>query len=156
MKKILIALDYDPSATKVAENGISLAKSMNAESILCHVIKDPVLYSASEQAPILGFSGHLYTVPEKFDNIDELKKIAMQFLEKIKHQYGDDGIQTIVVEGDEAESILKTAVQENASVIVMGVHSQNWLENKIMGNVTEKVIHHASIPLFIIPTKREI
>jgi len=30
MKKILIALDYNPSAQKIAETGYALAKSMNA------------------------------------------------------------------------------------------------------------------------------
>jgi nucleotide-binding universal stress UspA family protein len=35
----------------------------------------------------------------------------------------------------------------------MGSHSRKWLENIVMGSVTEKVLHHTSIPLFIIPTK---
>ena len=42
MKKVLIALDYNPTAQKVAEVGFSLAKSMNAEITLLHVITDPV------------------------------------------------------------------------------------------------------------------
>jgi nucleotide-binding universal stress UspA family protein len=37
----------------------------------------------------------------------------------------------------------------------MGSHSQKWLENIIMGSVTEKVLHHTSIPIFIIPTKQK-
>ena len=40
MKKVLIALDYDPTAQKVAETGFSLAKTMGAEVILLHVISD--------------------------------------------------------------------------------------------------------------------
>ncbi len=156
MKKVLIALDYDQSAKKVAEQGIALAKCMGATAIFCHVIKDPALYSSSEQIPIAGFSGHLYTVPEKFDNVEELKKIALKFLEKISHQLGDNSIHVMVQEGDEAEAILKMSRKEQASVIVMGVHSQNWLENKIMGNVTERVLHHSTIPVYIIPTKKEM
>lgn len=34
MKKVLIALDYDPTAQKVAEIGFSIAKAMKAE-IIC-------------------------------------------------------------------------------------------------------------------------
>ena len=37
MKKILIALDYNPTAQKVAEVGFSMAKSMNAKVLLLHV-----------------------------------------------------------------------------------------------------------------------
>ena len=57
MKKVLIALDYDPTAQKVAETGNLLAGSMNAEVILLHVISDPVYYSSMDYSPIMGFSG---------------------------------------------------------------------------------------------------
>jgi nucleotide-binding universal stress UspA family protein len=41
-----------------------------------------------------------------------------------------------------------------ADVIVIGSHSRKWLENIVMGSVTEKVLHHTSIPLLIVPTKK--
>jgi nucleotide-binding universal stress UspA family protein len=40
MKKILIALDYNPTAQQVAETGYKLAKSMNAKVLLLHVVAD--------------------------------------------------------------------------------------------------------------------
>ena len=58
MKKILIALDYDPSAQKIAEAGFLLAKSMNAEATLLHIIADPVYYSSTIYDPIMGFGGY--------------------------------------------------------------------------------------------------
>jgi len=45
MKKILIALDYDPTAQKVAEIGYGIAKAMNAQPVLLHVITDVTQYS---------------------------------------------------------------------------------------------------------------
>ena len=47
MKKVLIALDYSPSAEEVADAVYKLAKSMNAETILLHVIGNPTHYSSS-------------------------------------------------------------------------------------------------------------
>ena len=41
MKKVLIALDYDKTSKKVAAAGYTMAKAMNAEVILLHVISDP-------------------------------------------------------------------------------------------------------------------
>jgi len=35
----------------------------------------------------------------------------------------------------------------------MGSHSRKWLENILIGSVDEKVLHHTTIPLFIVPTK---
>jgi nucleotide-binding universal stress UspA family protein len=154
IKKVLIAVDYDPTAQKVAEQGFALSKSMSAEIILLHVISDPVYYSSTEYSPIMGFTGELDAAPLQLDNIEGLKKAAQYFLDKIKTHLGDENITTLVNEGDFAESILKTAKNLHVNTIVMGSHSRKWLEKIVMGSVTEKVLNHTSIPLFIIPTKK--
>jgi nucleotide-binding universal stress UspA family protein len=155
MNKVLIALDYNPTAQKVAEVGFSMAKSMNAEVILLHVITDPVFYSTAGYSPIMGFTGYVYTGVVQKDSIDGLKNASLQFLYKSKQHLGDKTIQTLVKEGDFADSILETAKEIQADIIVVGSHSRKWLENIVMGSVTEKVLHHTSIPLFIVPTKKQ-
>ncbi len=40
MEKVLIALDYNPTAQKIAELGFNFAKRMNAQIILLHVFSD--------------------------------------------------------------------------------------------------------------------
>jgi len=153
-KKVLIALDYDPTAQKVAEAGFSLARNMNAEVTLLHVIADPVYYSALEYSPITGFAGDMNMADYQLDSVEELKKASLQYLDKIKKHLGDNTIETIIAEGDFSDSILKSAKKIHADLIVMGSHSRKWLENIVMGSVTEKVLHHSSIPLFIIPTRK--
>jgi len=154
MKKILIALDYNPTAQKVAEVGFSMAKAMSAKVILLHVISDPVYYSSAGYSPIMGFTGFMNMDPLQLGSVEELKKASKHFLDKSKHHLGDKTIHTLVKEGDFAESILKTAKDLHVDIIVMGSHSQKWLENIVMGSVTEQVLRHTSIPLFIIPTKK--
>ncbi|MDA3927480.1 MAG: universal stress protein [Prolixibacteraceae bacterium] len=153
MKKVLIALDYDPTAQKVAEVGFLLAKSMGAEVLLVHIITDPVFYTSTEYSPIMGLSGYMKTGQLQLDSLDGLKKAAHYFLNNTKLHLGDTTIQSVIKEGDIAESILITAKDFNADIIVTGTHSRRWLESIIMGSVTEKVLHHSQIPLFIIPTK---
>jgi nucleotide-binding universal stress UspA family protein len=155
IKKVLIALDYDPTAQKVAEEGFSLAKAMNSEVILLHVISDPVYYSSTEYSPIMGFTGFINMGPLQLDTVEELIKASQHFLDKSKQHLGDKTILTIVKEGDFAGSILRTSEELNADIIVMGSHSRKWLENIVMGSVTEKVLHNTTIPLFIIPTKKQ-
>jgi nucleotide-binding universal stress UspA family protein len=154
MKKVLIALDYNPTAQKVAEVGFSLAKAMEAEVTLMHVISDPIYYSSAGYSPIMGFVGYMDMSPMELDSLDILKKVSREFLEKSKHHLGDETIQTLVQEGDFADSILKTAKELHTDIIVMGSHSLKWLENIVMGSVTEKVLHKTTIPLFIVPTKK--
>ncbi len=155
VKKVLIALDYNPTAQKVAEVGYALAKAMNAEIILLHVISDPVYYSSTEYSPIMGFNGFQETGQMQLDSIDGLKQAALHFLDKSRHHLGDKSIQTLIKEGDFAESILKAAKEYHADIIILGSHSRKWLENVVMGSVTEKVLRHSTIPLFIIPTKKQ-
>jgi nucleotide-binding universal stress UspA family protein len=154
MKKVMIALDYDPTAQKVAESGFSIAKSMKADVILLHVLADPVYYSSIEYSPITGFNGFIDSGPFQFNTVDALKKASQHFLDKVKHHLGDETIQTQVKEGDFSESILKTAKEIHADIIVMGSHSRRWLDEILMGSVTEKVLHHTTLPLLIIPTKK--
>jgi len=154
--KVLIALDYDPTALKVAEAGYAMAKAMNAEIVLLHVITDPVYYSSTDYSPIMGFTGYMETNELKLNSADALKKASTHFLEKTKHHLDDETIQMVVGEGDFADEIIKTAKDKHADMIVMGSHSKKWLENILMGSVTEKVLHHTSVPLFIIPTKKHV
>lgn len=154
MKKVLIAMDYDPTAQKIAEQGFKLAKAMGAEVVLLHVISDPVYYTSREYSPIMGFDGFLEMGPMQLEGIDGLKKASQEFLNKSKQHLGDESIHTLVKEGDFGETILNTAKEVHADTIVIGSHSRKWLENIVMGSVTEKVLHHTSIPLFIIPTKK--
>ena len=154
MKKVLIALDYNPTAQKVAEVGFSMAKSMNAEVTLLHVITDPVFYSTSGYSPIMGYNGYEDMSPIQLESVDGLKNASLQYLDKSREYLGDKSIQTIVKEGDFAETILEAAKELRADVIVIGSHSRKSLENVVMGSVTEKVLHHTLIPLLIVPTKK--
>ena len=154
MKKILIALDYNPTAQKVAEEGFALAKAMEARIVLLHVLSEPVYYSSPVYSPIMGFNGYTDMDFLKPDIAKELEKASQHFLNESRKYLGDTSIETIVKEGDAADTILQTANVINADIIVMGSHSRKWLEAIVIGSVAEKVLLNSSIPLFIIPTKK--
>lgn len=154
INKVLIALDYNPTAQKVAEVGFLLAKTMNAEVILLHVIADPVFYASSGYSPIMGFPGFVDVGPLQLDSVEGLKIASLEYLDKSKLHLGDSSIKTMVKEGDFADSILEVSKEVHADIIVIGSHSRKWLENIVMGSVTEKVLHHTSVPLLIVPTKK--
>ncbi len=155
MKKILIALDYSPSAGKIAETGYKLAKATNSEVILMHVVADPVYYSNLDYSPIMGYTG--FSTPEMLSLTDmaEVKKASHDFLEQSKKHLGDEGISILVGEGDCADAILKAAADLNVDTIVMGTHSRRGLDKILMGSIAEKVLHHANVPMLIIPTRQE-
>lgn len=154
LNKVLIALDYNPTAQMVAEAGFAMAKAMNAKVFLLHVVGDPVYYSSTAYSPIMGFTGYSDIGQLQLNIAEVLKKTTIQYLDNTKQHLGDETIETIVKEGDFAETILKTAKDLHADVIVMGSHSQKWLEKILMGSVTEKALQLTDIPMFIVPTKK--
>jgi nucleotide-binding universal stress UspA family protein len=154
MKKVLIALDYNPTAQIVAESGFSMAESMGAETILLHVISEAIHYSSTLYSPIVGFTGYTKLSPLELNNIETLRKASEHYLQEMKQHLGNKNIHTLVREGNLAETILNAAKENQADIIVMGSHSQKWLENTLMGSVAEKVLKHTTLPLMIVPNKK--
>ena len=145
MKKVLIAMDYDETSQKVAEVGFSMAQAMHAETILLHVISEQPVY----------YSSYMYMRELKVDILSDLKKSIQEYLDKTKKHLGNEAIQTIIKEGDIAKTILETTQELHADVIVMGSHSRKWLESILLGSETENVLRNTTIPLFIVPTKKQ-
>ena len=150
MKKVLIAMDYDPTAKKVAEDGFAIAKSMGAEVTLLHVSVSPDMYTSVNADMGVWQLDTLNTL----DTIAILNTGSRNFLEKAKRHLGSKSIQTMLKEGDTAQKILEAAHEMKADCIVMGSHSQKWLENIVMGSVTEEVLRKTTVPMYIIPTKK--
>jgi nucleotide-binding universal stress UspA family protein len=146
INKVLIALDYDPTAKKVAEDGYAMAKAMGAEVILLHVVENLIAYSLL----------YLNMGSLQLDSVVELKDASQQFLDKTKLLLGDITIQTVVREGDFADSIIEALIEFDIDILVMGSLSKRWLEDIIMGSVTEQVMKKTPIPIFIVPTRKRI
>lgn len=155
MKKILIAIDYDPTAQNIAETGFELAKSMNAEVTLLHVVADYTYYSSLDYSPIMGFDSFSNLGVVQTSTVVDLQNAAQEYLDKTKKFLGDDSIKTIIKEGDSGEAIIETAKELNADIIVMGSHGRRGLEKMLMGSVAENVLRRSHVPLFIIPVKKE-
>ncbi|MDI1318177.1 universal stress protein [Flavobacterium sp.] len=150
MKKVLIALDYGLSAQKIADKGYELAKSMSAKVTLLHVVADETYYSSMDSAPFMGFYGYDF-----FNMIDgeSLIDSSLNFLKSIKKHLKDSDIETLAVRGEFASVILETAITQHFDIIVVGSHSQNWLERAVMGSVTESILTKTTVPMFIVPIK---
>ncbi len=144
MKKILIALDFHPSAPKIIEAGLLLAQSMGANVILLHVKIGIVNYSL-----IYKKLGSM-----KLDSVADLELAAHKFLEKAEHNTDHTIIQTIVKEGDFAEFVINTAKEMSVDMIVMGSNSTQWLEEMIMGRITNENLQQTSIPILVVPTRK--
>lgn len=149
MKKILIALDYNPNSEKVVSKGKELAKLMDAEICLLHVLAD-VRYYGMQYEPFMGYEG--YAFPVDFRIQEEFVKVAQDYLDKTATHIGKENITTHLAEGDTAKSILEYAQEWQADIIVMGTHSHGTLEKIFLGTVASSVLEHTKIPIYMVPT----
>ncbi len=153
MKKILIALDFSSTAQYVLETGNELAKAMNAQVALVHVVSDVTYYSSLHYSPIFGFDCFSSTDIVQTDTAEQLRAASFRYLEKSKKHLNNSTIKTIVKSGDCSEMILLAANEFKADIIVMGSHSRREFEKILMGSTSERVLRKSVIPLFIIPIK---
>ena len=144
IKNVLIALDYDHSALNVAEAGFTFAKAIGAEVILLHVKLNLMTYSLT----------YLKMNSLSSESVDELKIASQNFIHKPKLINQNEMIHSVVKQGDFAISILNAAKEMAVDIIVMGSHSSMWLEEVVMGRVTNEVLQQTAIPLLIIPTRK--
>ena len=56
-----------------------------------------------------------------------------------------------VITGNPASEILNAAKKKGSDAIVMGSNSQGRIEHAFLGNVAEKVLRNAKIPVFFVP-----
>jgi nucleotide-binding universal stress UspA family protein len=153
MKTILIAIDYSPTAETVAKAGYELAKALNAQTVLLHVVADPTYYASLKYSPIFGFDNFSSINIIQTDTDEQLRIASYQYLNKSKQLLGDETIQTVVKNGECGETILSAATELNADIVVMGTHSRRGFEKILLGSIAEHVLRKSLIPVFIIPIK---
>lgn len=153
MKKILIALDYSEATLLIAEKGKELAEAFGAEVILIHVLSDPTYYNSLNYSPITGFDSFSNLDIIQSSTIEDVRNAARKFLGRFREKMDINGAELVLGEGDFADEILKTALEKNAEIIVMGTHSRKGFDKIFMGSVAEKVLHKSHIPVFIIPIR---
>ena len=151
MRKVLIAIDYNPCAKKVAESGFKYASAMNAKICIVHAIRD-IAYYSMEYLPVMGFEG--FSSDCVFKNVEQQQNEAKRFLAAVTDYLGSTNIETKVLDGKASETILEFAKEWHADMIVMGSQSHNGLEKLIMGDVVATVVKNAQIPILIVPSDK--
>lgn len=140
MKKVLIAIDNEPNAERVAAHGFRMGHQLQAEIALLSVVDTRLLMT----------SGNV-TANEMIQLTKaELIKFQSNTIEKFSP---NKAVQTFIEQGNPYEKILESAKQWSADLIVMGTHGRTGLTHLLMGSVAEKVIRHSKTQVLVIPNK---
>jgi len=139
--RILYPTDFSDVSMK-ALNYVKRLKDAGAKEVtVLHVIDERTL-----------------VVPDVFSGIDfmavenELRKIADEECNKIVEQLRETGLNAKfkIEKGIPFLEILKTAREEDVSLIVIGSHGKSNVEEMLLGSVSEKVIRKAVRPVLVV------
>jgi len=132
IQTILFATDFSEHSNHALHAARALARDYDAQLIALHVVPYPTMtYSDGVIPPDLGIR-------------DEAAR------EELEHLDLPPGSQRRFEEGDTVETILRTAREADADLIVMGTHGRTGLSRLLMGSVAEPVVRKAHCPVLTV------
>jgi len=140
VKKILVPVDGLETCQKTFETAISLADKFGAELVVLYV--KPTIDPLSHPSYV--------ALEEHADmHIDDIAKdIAKKSVEKLEGN--NRQVKSIIESGDAASTVIDVASQEGCDMIVMCTHGMGAVKRFFLGSVTNKVVHHAEVPVLVV------
>lgn len=143
-RSVLVATDLDEGGKKAIHLGAMLAMPKGRLTVM-HVIESP--------AEPMAFYGTPLAIPaESLEAAREWTAGALQAQVK-----GVDGrlLESFkIVEGRAADGILAAEKELEPDVTVLGTHGRHGTEHLLLGSVAERVVHHATGPVLVVPNRK--
>jgi len=136
IRNILHPTDFSPGSDAAFRYACDLALDYDASLIVVYA-QGPVVPIAAE--------GILVS-----NNLDELREVAERQLNAIRPVHPAVRFERVYREGPATQTILETADDYNADLIVMGTHGRSGIGRLLLGSVTEEVLRKASCPVLTV------
>jgi nucleotide-binding universal stress UspA family protein len=145
IRKILVPLDGSTMGEAGLPYAEMMAKVLQGELVLFHVLEPIVPIAAGDGLDYPGF--HVY--PE----VEERRKAsASAYFDKLSHSLRDRGVivSQAIVSGSAANQIVDYAHSNAFDLIVMPTHGRSGLGRWVFGSVTDKVLHAGDTPVLTV------
>lgn len=141
MAAVLVPVDFSPVSLTVAQMASGIAKAMNAQATLLHVL--PRNFEAEEAGQPLDQQalGRLYPKDRQ----------ALQHLAQHMNANGCS-VNIQLAEGNTVRTILAKAEEIDANLIVIGSHGHTSLYDLLVGSVSEGVLRRSTWPVLVVPS----
>lgn len=140
-EKILLPVDFSDYSELACEYALTLGRMFGSSVQVLHVINEPV--------DLRGF----YVPHLSFEQLEkEIETGASKMLEAFCQNHLKDytTFETMVVTGVPYEEIIRTATEQESSLIVIGTHGRTGLDHLIFGSTAERVVRSAPCPVLTI------
>ena len=143
INKILVPIDFPSSAPRVLDQAVYLARHLQAEIILLHVLPAWV---------------HPEGLPEEGHELKEralwagtVKRAQQDLHQVLQPEPNGVVVRRLLHTGHPAREILRTARDEAVDLIMMSTHHHGVLYRLLLGSVTAKVLHDSPCSVWIDP-----
>lgn len=138
MKKIVVAYDGSAGSHKALVWAVGLAARFEGTTVVVVSVVKPPEFSSS------------------IDEVDEWYSDGEKQYRPLLEQavvYGEEQgifLQTEILKGHPAESLMRYAVDRRADLIVMGTRGMGGFKSLIIGSVVQKVVTYAKVPVVVV------
>jgi len=148
-KKMMIATDGSDCSRLAAEKGIELARLSGGTVYAVCVVSTTSLSMYMDYLSSAGMNPYWELIYEG------LKKQAQQAVDYIKGLGDKNGIdvESIVLEGDPADELIRYAEENGMDIIVMGTLGRTGIGRLLLGSVAGNVIRHSKVPVMVVRKK---
>ncbi|MTI31093.1 universal stress protein [Xanthovirga aplysinae] len=141
LKKILVPTDFSDCAQNASKIAIELARFIQAEVHFFHMVEAPLNWIKLEK--------------EKEKNFPEVKAHIASARSKIQHlieeaQKANVNAKENLSFNESPSEILKHIESQPFDLVIMGSHGAEGWPAEMLGSNTHKVIHQASVPVFVV------
>ena len=138
--KIVVPLDLSDVSSKAIEPAADIARGVGDQVLLVTVLGERLRNDLRSLAESEGTG-----VPE----------LVQQYLESTVSELSDLDVGYRAIPGETAAGALVDFAegQDDVRMIVMATHGRTGVERWRLGNVTEKVVRHATVPVMVVPTR---
>ena len=135
-RRVMCAVDFSDSSLNAVRFAQSLAQESNSALTLLHVLEWP-----PENEALAMFDMTEYRDAVRTDAEERLTKLAQVA------EFGSRQPAIRLVIGKPHEQILAVAIEEQADIVVLGVHGRNPIDLMLFGSTTNQVIRRATCPV---------
>jgi len=142
IRRILVPIDFAGCAYDVVATAAVVAGGLRAEVVLLYVVQLPMGIDAETVVHPHGSERAKTALGLLRDDA----RIHIGPLAEVLSDH-DVAISHVLRQGDVVESILQTAVDVDADMLIMGTHGRSGLQRFFLGSVAEQVVRRADIPV---------
>ena len=141
--RIVCAVDFASASLAALAHAFSIAEESDAQLTLLNVLEMPPELANPPQPP--DFDVTPIRAEAEADRLARLQALVPE------HARDYCTVETAVLEGGVSRQVLRVAEQQNADLIVLGVHGRNALDLTVFGSNSKDVITRAHCPVLIVP-----